>query len=346
VSEGEYPRNPGRLIEDAPRQRKIPPVAEPMSRRERAAAFLTSPSVHWLARLVPMRPGLVVLNYHRIAPDAEPPLDRGLWSASPEGFAAQLSLLQRHFDVISVAELEATLAAPRGRHVLITFDDGYRDNYEYALPALRAAGLPATFFLSTGFLDRPKLAWWDEIAWMLRAAGGAEVEAAIVTETDAYKRLPAAEGEGFLDRLAERTGSGRAPASLVADTWMTWEMAREIRDAGMGIGGHTVDHPILARLDRAGQEAEIEGCRSRLAAEMGLEMTLFSYPVGLPDCFDATTRTLLRERGVRYSFSNYGGFVAAGESDPLDLRRTNVGRRTSIALYQSLVEWPRTFAKW
>ncbi len=321
-------------------------MAEPKSRRERAAALLTHPSVHPFTRLVPRRPGVVVLSYHRVCAECEPPLDRGLWSATPEQFAEQLSALQRHYDVIDATELEAALAAPRGRHVLITFDDGYRDNHNHALPALRTAGLPATFFLSTGFLDRPRLAWWDEIAWMLREAGDADVEAAIVVETDAYKRLPASEGAEFLDRLGERTGVGRPPSSVAGETWMTWDMARAIQAAGMTIGGHTVDHPILARLDRAGQEREVDGCRRRLREELGVEMELFSYPVGLPDCFDATTRTLLAERDIRFAFSNYGGFNPPDPPDRLDLRRTNIGRGTSMALYRGLVEWPRTFAKW
>ena len=148
-------------------------MAEQKSRRERAAGLLEHPPVRWLASLVPLRPGLVALSYHRIAEPGSPPLDRGLWSATPPQFASQLQLLQREFDVISAAELEQVLEAGRGRHVMITFDDGYRDNYEHAFPALRAAGLPATFFLSTGFLDDPKLTWWDEIAWMLSTGRGA-----------------------------------------------------------------------------------------------------------------------------------------------------------------------------
>lgn len=320
-------------------------VSEPMSRRERAARLLARPLVQRLALLVPQRAGLVILNYHRIAPESDPPLDSGLWSATPEQFAEQLDLLQREFDVIAASELESALAARRGRRVLITFDDGYRDNHEHALPALRKAGLPATFFLSTGFLDRPRLAWWDEIAWMLRTAG-ADDRDAVVAETDAYKRLPGTEGEEFLDRLGERTGVGRAPTSVVGDTWMTWDMAREIKDAGMAIGGHTVTHPILARLDRPGQEAEVEGCRIRLREELGDEMVLFSYPVGLRDCFDQDTRELLAMRDVRFAFSNYGGYQKARAYDHLDLRRTNIGRGTSMSLYQAIARWPGIFAKW
>ncbi len=318
-------------------------MSEPLSRRDRAARLLTAPGVRSLAGALPM-PGLVVVNYHRIAELSDPPLDRGLWSATPDSLSDQLGLLQREFDVIAADEIERALREPRGRRVLITFDDGYRDNYELALPALRRAGLPATFFLSTGFLDRPRLPWWDEIAWMARRGGlGADAAGALNAE---YKQLPGDRCEPFLDGLGERLGCGRAPASEGADLWMTWDMAREMRDAGMSFGGHTVDHPILARLDRDGQRHEIAESVSRLRQELGRDIDLFSYPVGLPDCFEATTRELAREAGIRFSFSNYGGYERPGAADPLDLRRTNIGHDMRLTLFESVVRWPRAFASW
>jgi peptidoglycan/xylan/chitin deacetylase (PgdA/CDA1 family) len=317
-----------------------------MSRRERAARLLTSFALRPLASLAASRPGLVILNYHRIAEPASPPLDRGLWSATPEGFATQLALLGRDFDVISSADLEEALRSKSGRYVLITFDDGYRDNYEHALPALRAAGLPATFFLSTGYLDRPRLSWWDEIAWMIRGTSTPEPDTAIREATDRYKRLPPERWSDFLDELGQRTEQGRAPVEIAAETWMTWDMAREMQDAGMAIGGHTVDHPVLSRLPREGQREEIEGCAARLREELGAEMGMFSYPVGLPDCFDRNTRELLEERDVRFAFSNYGGYEPPGQSDRLDLKRTNVGWEMSNSFFESVVRWPKAFARW
>jgi peptidoglycan/xylan/chitin deacetylase (PgdA/CDA1 family) len=317
-----------------------------MSRRERVARLLTSSGLRQLARLAAPQPGLVILNYHRIAEPSSPPLDRGLWSATPEGFAAQLALLRDHFDVISAADLPEALRSKRGRHVMITFDDGYRDNHEHAFPALRAAGLPATFFLSTGYLDRPRLSWWDEIAWMIRGGSVPDPEQAIREATDRYKQLPPESWAEFLDDLGRRTGQGRAPAAIAARTWMTWEMARELRDGGMAVGGHTVDHPVLSRLPRGSQEEEIEGCAGRLRDELGVEMSMFSYPVGLPDCFDRNTRGLLEERGVRFAFSNYGGYEPSRGVDRLDLKRTNVGWDMSMQLFESVVRWPKAFASW
>jgi peptidoglycan/xylan/chitin deacetylase (PgdA/CDA1 family) len=317
-----------------------------MSRRERAARLLTSSGVRPLARLTSSRPGLVVLNYHRIAERSSPPLDRGLWSATPEGFAAQLDLLRRHFDVISSADLAEALASKRGRRVLITFDDGYRDNYQHAFPALRAAGLPATFFLSTGYLDRPRLSWWDEIAWMIRGSSAPEPETEIREATDRYKQLSPEDCADFLDQLGKRTGRGRAPAEAANGTWMTWDMAREMHDGGMAIAGHTVDHPVLSRLPRDAQRQEIEGCAERLREELGVEMGMFSYPVGLPDCFDRNTRELLEEGGVRFAFSNYGGYEPPGQADQLDIKRTNVGWDMSMPLFESVTRWPKAFARW
>ena len=116
-------------------------------------------------------------------------------------------------------------------------------------------------------------------------------------ELAAYKRLPAGEAEAFLDRVGERTGRGRAAAAEADEVWMTWAQAREMRDAGMSFGGHTVNHPILASLPTEGQEEEIRGCSARLAAELGTTMRAFSYPVGSPDAFDATTTALVRAAG-------------------------------------------------
>ena len=181
---------------------------------------------------------------------------------------------------------------------------------------------------------------------MIRGSSTPEPETAIREATDRYKQLPAEACADFLDELGERTGRGRAPAEIAAETWMTWDMAREMHGAGMAVGGHTVDHPVLSRLPRDGQREEIEGCAARLRDELAVEMEMFSYPVGLPDCFDRNSRELLEERGVRFAFSNYGGYEAPGRADWLDMKRTNVGLEMSDSLFESVVRWPKAFARW
>jgi len=143
--------------------------------------------------------------------------------------------------------------------------------------------------------------------------------------------MPASDHADYLESLAGATGSGRCPAGPEAGLWMTWEMLREMRSAGMTIGGHTVTHPVLARLPQPAQRDEIVACGRRLAEELGEPMRCFSYPVGGLDAFDAGTRECLRDAGVQYAFSYYGGYRTFGDWDYLDVRR--------IAIESELKPW-------
>ncbi len=114
-------------------------------------------------------PRLTVLAYHRIADVSDPGFDTYVSnvSASPRAFRAQLDHVRRHFDVIDLerllAWLEGSADLPR-RSLLVTFDDGYRDNFEHAYPALRERGLPAVLFVTTGFVDSGRALYWDRLA--------------------------------------------------------------------------------------------------------------------------------------------------------------------------------------
>jgi peptidoglycan/xylan/chitin deacetylase (PgdA/CDA1 family) len=125
---------------------------------------------------------------------------------------------------------------------------------------------------------------------------------------------------------------------------MTWRMARQLLAAGMTVGGHTVSHPILARLDEDAQRAEVLVCRARLEAELGIPMRWFSYPNGDLSSFDARTRAIVREAGVELAFSFEGGFVRHGARwDPYALPRIAVGPRTAGAAFAATVTLPQVF---
>ena len=88
--------------------------------------------------------GVLVLNYHRIGNGNESPFDRGLWSTDAEAFSDQVRFCKSQLDVITPDDIPRVVARGRGRYALITFDDGYRDNYEIAFPILKAEGVAAT----------------------------------------------------------------------------------------------------------------------------------------------------------------------------------------------------------
>ena len=327
------------------------------------AALLTKPAIKGAMRRVPGWRGVLVLNYHRIGEHATEPWDRTLWSASGDALDAQLTVLAREAEVIGPDEIQsAMLEDKRGRRVLLTFDDGYRDNYEIAYPLLRRHGLSATFFLATGFIDRPHVAWWDELAWMVRRARAGTLRAdewlpkelalseaasqkTIATLVARYKSLPTDRAQTFLDHVAAGTGSGRCNGDEAAKLWMTWDMAREMRDGGMTIGGHTVTHPVLSRLPPHEQEREIAQCASRLGAELDEPMRWFAYPVGGPGTFTHETQQILDEQGVELAFSFYGGVAGFSQWNPMNVPRVHVGRDSGPERLRAMVWLPQVFTR-
>jgi peptidoglycan/xylan/chitin deacetylase (PgdA/CDA1 family) len=334
------------------------------SKREQAAHLLAKTRLGRLLSWLGRWEGLLVLNYHRIGDGRGTEDDEALFSATPEAFDSQLQALAANCDVIGSDDLDLVLAGGRrGRFVHITFDDGYRDNYTVALPILRARRVGATFFVATDFVDQRSGAWWDEIAWMARHSARPVIEpnaffsepvrlgpgaSALAKATHSllgvYKRMSSANTDRFIAFLAEATGVGRRPAEAQASTWMTWEMLREAAAAGVGIGGHTVTHPVLARLSQEGQSRQIEGCRARIEQEIGRPMRLFSYPTGGRGSFDDFTRTSLARNDVRYAFSYYGGYQSTRRWDRFDIKRVAVEAALDPDWFDSLFRLPQLFA--
>ena len=125
---------------------------------------------------------------------------------------------------------------------------------------------------------------------------------------------------------------------------MTWRMARELLAAGMTVGGHTVSHPILARLDEDAQRDEVFACRTRLEAELGIRCAGSATPT-------ATAARSTRARGRSWprpassspSPSTPGSCGAATPWDPYALPRIAVGPRTAGDAFAATVTLPQVF---
>lgn len=317
-----------------------------MSKRELAASVLHASGLGSVLRKVMPWNGLLVLNYHRIGNAPGSRFSQELWSATEEDFDAQIRFFKSNFDVITQAELPRVLGRRSGRYVQITFDDGYRDNYEVAYPILKSNGVSATFFIATGLLDEPRVPWWDEIAWMVQGSSttfGRKMHREKVVQTLCflYRTLPVEKTQAFLDFVGDSMGTGRATAADAKDLWMTWDMVREMRAGGMSFGGHTVTHCELSRLSREEQEREIKSCKQRFEAELSEPMTTFSYPYGEAHAFNADTWSCLKELGVQFAYSYYGGYQEFHNWEPLNIRRFAMERHVSPALWTLLGTAPK-----
>jgi peptidoglycan/xylan/chitin deacetylase (PgdA/CDA1 family) len=122
--------------------------------------------------------------------------------------------------------------------------------------------------------------------------------------------------------------------------WLSWDQVREMLAAGMVIGGHTASHPILSRLTRAEQLADIVAGEQRLREELGIAMDTFAYPFGVREAFNDDSRECLSERGVRTAFSYYGGFRKPDDWDNLDIPRIAVEQHTTLDEFRALLMFP------
>jgi len=236
---------------------------------------------------------LVVLHYHRV-PEVPDPLCPDL--LEQPAFAVHMQALAEVFNVVPLGEgiaqlRDGTLAA---RAVAVTFDDGYADNYQVALPVLQHFRLHATFFVAAGFLDggcmfndlvieacrRAPAGAWDT---GLPAVGRCQVTdgpARVALANQLIGRLKYLAPDDRLEAARQllQAAGARQPDHLM----MTSDEVRALRRAGMGIGGHTLSHPILARLAPDEAAREISAGKVALEQLLGEPVPLFAYPNGKP----------------------------------------------------------------
>lgn len=330
-----------------------------MSKREAFSRYLEGLGLGALLRATCRWNGLLVLNYHRIGNWRAEPWERDLFSASQEVFARQVQFLKSNFDVVGVDDLAALQNKP-GRHVQITFDDGYRDNHDLAFPILKSERATATFFVCTGFIDRGGIPWWDELAWLVNHSMRDHLpafkglrdlplrgEARFVSMrrlNDLYDVLPDDARRFFLDELAEAVGVGRCPPSEAEKLWMNWNMVKAMHEGGMSIGGHTLNHVELSRYTESEQLQEILGSCQRITEMTGAPVRTFSFPYGAPHSFNEDTRQALKRAGIDFGYSYYGGYQKPGHWDRYNLLRVPVEDYHSEALFKATLTLPSLLA--
>lgn len=235
---------------------------------------------------------LLVLIYHRVlaGPDS-------LLPDEPDAvrFAAHMDLLASLFNVLPLTEAATRLKGGSlpARAACITFDDGYTNNLEVALPILSARKLPATVFISTGFIGGGRM-WNDTIIETVRAADAeldlSKLDLGVYALPDVAARRKAIdaligklkylEPEQRLHRVNEIAEA--AGVSLPGNLMMSESQIKALHGGGIEIGAHTVNHPILTRLDDDQSRREILSSKRTLEDITGAPVTSFAYPNGRP----------------------------------------------------------------
>jgi peptidoglycan/xylan/chitin deacetylase (PgdA/CDA1 family) len=266
-------------------------------------------------RLSARRAGLVLV-YHKLG---EPPGDpkRELVPALPPRlFEAQLEHLARHYRVVPSGDLQAAAAARRrGQRfpVAITFDDDLPSHVRHALPALRAAGLSATFFLSGASLERPYRFWWERLQAAVDAGSDLDALAGVGIRaggTDIHGWGEAIEGASVAERLRAADALAELAGPDPDDAGMRAADLAALAAAGQEIGFHTLRHNPLPTLDDAELEAALRDGREALEGLIGGKITTISYPHG-----KANQRVAAAARTAGYDYGFTGVPVAVTPAD-------------------------------
>ncbi len=233
---------------------------------------------------------LLVLTYHRVLSDYDEIID----DIDDVQFTQQMETLSQYFNVMSLEEglRQVQIGRIARSAVCITFDDGYRDNYDVAFPILKALNLPATFFIATGYLGKGKM--WNDV--VIESVKNTKLTDLDLTELsldkyavtsiqqkltligvliNRWRNKPLDERNSLAIKLSQI-----AQVNLNQRIMMTEDEVKQLSDAGMEIGGHTVNHPILASTNLEDARQEIEEGKARLENITGKEIKYFAYPSG------------------------------------------------------------------
>lgn len=270
-----------------------------------------------------------ILIYHRVLPRAD---EINGWYVTVEEFERQMAALRAHYSPLPLSEAIERLQQRSlpSRAVCVTFDDGYADNAEVALPILQRHDVAATFFIASGYLNGGRM-WNDSVTEAIRrwphatldvgsgpvaVATASEKRAAIAATLQQWKYLPPPAREARVAALLHEVNVAQDASLMMRD-----DQVRQLRAAGMEIGAHTVSHPILANLTDVDAKREIVDSGRYLSEILREPIWLFAYPNGKPGT-DYGPRDIdaVRAAGYRAAFSTAWG-VAGPRTDIFQLPR-------------------------
>ncbi|MCG7985952.1 MAG: polysaccharide deacetylase family protein [Candidatus Thiodiazotropha weberae] len=276
-----------------------------------------------------------IICYHRIAGNDQ------VEGISEKVFEQQLLDLSKQFNIIDMATFKKIqnglikLDFP----LLITFDDGYEDNYSVAYKFLKKYNLPATIFLTTDFVDKKKWIWHDLYRYIVNNTKQKQyilqhnnIESVLDFSTnrskldarkiihDLVKPLNKKDKITYLNSLAEDLGVEILETPTKEYSSMTWPQIKEMSENNICFGAHTCSHEILSSLEEMDIDAEIRVSKNTIEANIGEEVDTFAYPNGSSNDFNSKTVKAMRLNGIKYSFTMIPG-INSKNDDSFTLRR-------------------------
>lgn len=295
------------------------------------------------------RNSLTILLYHGVAPQEERPdiyNYRGKF-ITPEAFEFQLNYFARHYTIIELDEAYDRMRAgtlPKNP-LVITFDDGYRNFYEYAFPILKRHKLPATIFLATDFVLRKKPLWVDRLEYAIGGGIGSRETRSTLDDRirNEFKQLSNETREARLTSIeaaATRTLIDFEDDRAIYAPLSVYEI-REMQTYRIHVGAHTRTHPILSRETPEDAQSEIAGSLAELSAIVPLSR-VFAYPNGQADDATPACERMIEDAGCVAALTTLAG-VNGAFTPPYRLHRFAMDATDASPAFASVASGVRLY---
>lgn len=306
--------------------------------------FLTATGVHCLYRMWARRKILIVM-YHGVIREKLPvPC---WWQLPYDQFQWQIRYLKKHYKVMPLREVISSIQNGRplpDNTAVITFDDGFENNYTTAYPLLKELNMPATIFIVTDMVGTQKCLWMDEVFMLFMAAKKTSLDlrnvgldlyhlGSIIEKrqskkivSERLKSMSALSKDEALNEIRSQLGVGEEACKHAHNfRLMSWEQVDQIKSEGLvDFGVHSCTHEILSRINEAHLNYEIRHSCERLRS-MG--PVIFAYPNGRRVDFTEQAKNLLACEGALCALSTISGLNHV-DQDIFELKRVSIGEDT------------------
>lgn len=292
--------------------------------------------------------GLYCFNYHRIGDPEKSKFDPNVFSCDERTFEEHLRFYKENFDILTINELNELQKSRKKlvkKYALITFDDGYVDNYELAYPLLKKHKIPATFFIATDFIEKEKLPWWDEIAFLLKNCNQKTLQlenwktpinldrtAKNSNIKEVLQRIKADSSKQMDEKILSLKKVLNLPPNYTPphkDLFMNWDMLKDMEKNGMTIGSQSCSHRIMSHLSIQEQFNEASNSKIILSRQLKNNIVCFAYPVGGNSSFTKVTEDILRKLKYTFGFSFVSGINRTINNHCFHLKRFSVDSNCS-----------------
>jgi len=311
---------------------------------------------------------VAILTYHRVI-DTEKnyPFDSDLISATPDSFAKQMRYIKSSYHPISMSKfidsIENDKKLPKNA-IMVTFDDGFDDNYKNAYPILKELDIPATFFVSTDYIGKPDTIWYERLAYFFNRGTSQNIiikelnlefmlsesnkQECYIELIEKFKLIDDKKRKDILNALYKKYGDPYLNISSKdkkLSQFMTWEQLKELSENNITINAHSHSHPILSMLSPEELNFELNEPKKIIEEKLCSTVESLAYPVGQEESISDSVKIETKKNNYKVAFSFISGMCDLNNVDKFNIKRLHVEKEYPFALFKSMLSFPKIFAE-